>query len=325
MGRRLLASAGGITILLLCATGPTHAQDSASPTQAAAAAQNQGAEWTVIEFPEGQEVVVDLTPTTLIPDARGIVRVTRNGEHAAVMLDVSGLDAGVSAYHLYAVTHEGRLVPLGVVPTSGGAGTFSATANLSRFMLVLSPDAGLTAVGGATPIVLRSAVPEGLAVVPRSGGAPAEEAASNAHAVAEEVASNAATAEAGDAAEYDVPLLGINSFRRGAETQLKSRLSGDLAATRTAVFVKPLRSGETQVKVSFNNLRESGNGARYVLWAVSPDKTFTRLGHVDRPDRKQTARIEARTALKDFGLFITAESDAQARAPSGPAVALVVR
>ena len=213
------------------------------------------------------------------------------------------------------------------MPTSGGAGTFTANANLSRFMLVLSPQSGLTAMPAATQVALRGAVPEGLAVVPRSGGESAEEsaAASNAYAVAEEVASDPTTATAGEESDYDVPLLGITSLRRGAETQLKSRLSGDLSATPTAVHVKPLRSGETEVRVRFHNLSVPENGAGYVLWAVSPDKTFTRLGHVDRPDRKKTARIEARTALRDFGLFITAESDAQAQAPSGPTVALVVR
>ena len=75
----------------------------------------------------------------------------------------------------------------------------------------------------------------------------------------------------------------------------------------------------------FNNLPEPAGGARYVLWAVSPDKTYQRLGQVERPDRKRAARIDARTTLRDFGLFITAESDVAADAPSGPTVALVVR
>ena len=321
MSRAWLAFAGSLVFSLLFAAGPARAQESAAPTQA------QPADWTVVEYPEGQEVIVELTPKALLPDASGVLRVTRSGEQSSVTLDVSGLDAAASGYHLYAVTHEGRVVPLGLVQTSGGAGTFTAKANLSRFMLVLSPQSGLTTVAAATPVALRSAVPEGLAVVPRSGGEVAEESAatSNANAVAEEVASDSTTATAAEESDYDVPLLGITSLRRGAETQLKSRLSGNLAATRTAVFIKPLRSGQTQVRVSFMNLPEPERGARYVLWAVSPDKTFTRLGHVDKPDRKQAAKIEARTALTDFGLFITTEGDAQAQAPSGPTVALVVR
>src|SRR3712207_8671906 len=46
------------------------------------------------------------------------LRVTRSGEQSSVTLDVSGLDAAASGYHLYAVTHEGRVVPLGLVQRS---------------------------------------------------------------------------------------------------------------------------------------------------------------------------------------------------------------
>jgi hypothetical protein len=131
--------------------------------------------------------------------------------------------------------------------------------------------------------------------------------------------------EDNDQSEYDVPLLGVGSLRRGLETQLKSQLAGDLAGTRTAVYVKPLKSGETQVKVRFNNLRQPEGGARYVLWAVGPDKTYTRLGQVEGPDKRQAAKIDARTMLRDFGLLITAESGLATQLPSGPVAAFVVR
>jgi hypothetical protein len=113
--------------------------------------------------------------------------------------------------------------------------------------------------------------------VPRAS----EAAASNTDAGPEESMPDTAaveTASAEDQSEYDVPLLGISSFRRGSETQLKSQLAGDLAGTRTAIFVKPLKGGETQVRVRFNNLRQPEGGTRYVLWAVGPDKSYTRLG-----------------------------------------------
>jgi len=255
--------------------------------------------------------------------------VTRSGDEAAITVDVSGLDGGgVGGYHLYAVSHDGQVTTLGAVRVSGGAGTLSATTNLSRFMLVLSPEPGLTAVDAATAVALRSAIPEGLAVVPRVGAAVTEEAASNAdnapqEGTADTVADDGTGAD--EQSEYEVPLLGIGSFRRGAETQLKSQLTGDLAGTRTAVYVKPLKGGETQVKVRFNNLRQPENGARYVLWAVGPDKTYTRLGQVDRPDKRQAAKIDARTLLRDFGLFITAESDVATQFPSGRVAAMIVR
>jgi len=253
--------------------------------------------------------------------------VTRSGEGAAVVLDVSGLGSGGGSYYLYAVSHEGRVVPLGTVQTTDGAGTLTANTDLSRFMLVLSPESSLSAVDAATPVALRSAVPEGLAVVPRVGTS-SEEVASVPEA--EQVASDAAEMPEGataadSSAEYEAPMLDINSLRRGAETQLTSRLSGELEGARAAVSVKPLKSGATEVKVRFHNLRGPEQGARYVLWAVGPDKTYARLGQVERPDKKQAAKIDARTMLRDFGLFITAESDVAADTPSGPVAALVVR
>jgi hypothetical protein len=317
--------AGGIALFLLCAAAPTHAQDSTATPQTA---ETQGADWTVVEYPEGQEIVVELTPTALHPGARGTARVTRSGEQAAINLDVTGLDGDATGYHLYAVSHEGRVVPLGAVPTSGGAGTYSTSTGFSRFMLILSPTSDLNALDAATPVALRSAVPDGLVIVSRTGGAAAEETTVNTGADPDESAPNDAAdevAEAYDESEYDVPLLGINSFRRGAETQLRSHLTGDLSGTRTAVYVKPLKGGVTQVKVRFQNLREPEDGARYVLWAVAPDKTYTRLGQVEKPDRKQSATIEARTILRDFGLLITTERNAATLTPSGRAVAMAVR
>ncbi len=328
MSRRLLALTGVAALVLSCAASPAHAQDSAETPQAVVAAQDTGADWTVVEYPEWREVVVELKPTALLPGARGTARVTRGGGEAAISLDVSGLAGGAGSYHLYAVGHEGRVVPLGSVEVSGGAGALNATTGLSCFMLVLSPEAGLTAVDAATPVALRSAVPEGLAVVPRPGDGVAEEAATTFETEPEQSASHAAAneaMEAEDESEYDAPLLGINSLRRGAETQLKSQLAGDLSGTRTAVFVKPLKGGETQVKVRFNNLRQPGNGARFVLWAVGPDKTYARLGQVERPDKRQAAKIDARTLLRDFGLLITAESDVATQHPSGPVAAMFVR
>ncbi|MDQ3687310.1 MAG: hypothetical protein M3430_17185 [Acidobacteriota bacterium] len=328
MSRRLLSFAGGIAILFT-ASGLTRAQDAqdSPPTaQTPGATKNPEADWTIVEFPEGREVVVEFKPTEMLPGAGGTAKVTRGSDETIITLDVSGLGDG-GGYHLYAVSHEGQVVPLGAVETTEGSGTLGARTNLNRFMLVLSPDPGLTTVGDPTRVALRSAVPDGLTVVPRAGGAATEEAASNTDAAAEVGDPNARAEDmaAGDNAEYDVPLLGVTSLRRGAETQLKSHLSGDLAGTRTAVFVKPLKGGATQVKVRFQNLKEPENGARFVLWAVAPDKTYTRLGEADKPDRRGAAKIDARTLLRDFGLFITAEVDVAAPLPTGPAVAMLVR
>jgi hypothetical protein len=305
MRRRLLSLAGGVA-LLFAAAGLAAAQD----------AQSASEDWTVVEYPEGREVVVELRPTALIPGAKGTARVTRGADETTVAVEVSGLGADSGAQHLFAVGHDGRIVPLGAVTVGDGAGTLEAKTQLGSFMLVLSPDAELSSFDSAARLALRSAVPDGFAVVPREGGVQQEEAASN--AAAEE-------AVVSESPEYDVPLIGVSSLRRGAETQLKANLSGGLEGVRTGVYVKPLKSGVTRVRVQLSNLREPEAGTRYVLWTVAPDQTYTRLGEAGRPDSKNGAKIEAQTTLRDFGLFITAEGGEASPAPKGPSVATVVR
>lgn len=306
--RRRLLSLAGCAAILFAAVGIAAAQD----------AQGVGDEWTVVEYPEGREVVVELRPTALNPGAKGTARVTRGADETTIALEVSGLGADAGAQHLFAVGNDGRIVPLGAVTVSDGAGTLEAKTQLNSFMLVLSPDAEMTSLDSSARLALRSAVPEGFAVVPRAGGGQEED-----------TASNAGTGEdatvVSESPEYDVPLIGISSLRRGAETQLKANLSGDLAGGRTGVYVKPLKSGVTQVRVQLYDLKNTEAGTRYVLWAVAPDQSYTRLGQAGRPAKKNGVKIEAQTMLRDFGLFITAESEEASPVPRGPSVAMVVR
>lgn len=125
--------------------------------------------------------------------------------------------------------------------------------------------------------------------------------------------------------EYDVPLIGVSSLRRGAETQLTTTLFDRLAGTRAGVYIKPLKSGYTRIRINLPDLKEPESSARYVLWAVAPDQTYTRLGEADKFDKKKGVRIETHTRLSDFGLFITAEDEDAAASPKGPAVAIAVR
>lgn len=316
--RGLLISLAGVAAFLfatVCCSAAWGAHDPASA--ASLAAQSAGDEWTVVEYTEGHEVVVELRPTALNPDAKGTAKVTRGADETTVAVEVSGLAADAGAHHLFAIGHDGRIVPLGVVTLSDGAGALEAKTQLTSFMLVLSPDAELSSLDSSARLALRSAVPEGFAVVPRANDSQEEESASN--------AGTEETALVSESPEYDVPLIGIASLRRGAETQLKANLSGDLMGVRTGIYVKPLKSGVTQVRVQLSNLKEPEAGTRYVLWAVAPDQTYTRLGQTGRPDKKNGAKIEARTMLRDFGLFITAESDEASPLPKGPSVAMVIR
>ncbi len=303
----LLLSLAGVTALLFASVCCAAVWD----------AQSAGDEWTVVEYPEGREVIVELTPTALNPGAKGTAKVTRGADDTTVVIEVSGLGADAGAQHLFAVGHDGRIVALGVVTVSDGAGALEAKTQLGSFMLVLSPDAELSSFDSSARLALRSAVPEGFAVVPRAGGGQEEEAASN-------VSTEDATVVS-ESPEYDVPLIGISSLRRGEETQLKANVSGDLAGVRTGIYVKPLKSGVTQVRVQLYDLKSAEAGARYVLWAVGPDQTYTRLGQAGKPDKKNGVKIESRTTLRDFGLFITAEGEEASPTPKGHSVAMVVR
>jgi hypothetical protein len=46
---------------------------------------------------------------------------------------------------------------------------------------------------------------------------------------------------------------------------------------------------------------------RFVLWAYSPDGTYTRLGQVYNYRNGNEAKINATTSLSDFGLLMTVE------------------
>lgn len=68
--RRRLFSLAGVAALLFVTAGLAFAQDS----------QGAADEWTVVEYPEGREVVVELRLTALNPNAKGAARVTRGAD-----------------------------------------------------------------------------------------------------------------------------------------------------------------------------------------------------------------------------------------------------
>jgi hypothetical protein len=110
----------------------------------------------------------------LASDAKGMAKVTRGANEISIQVEVSGLSGSASGYSLYAVAHTGKATLLGSVSVSDGAGSLNAQTSLSKFMLVLSPEAGLTAIDIDTPVALRSAVPSGLEIVALADGGEAE-------------------------------------------------------------------------------------------------------------------------------------------------------
>jgi len=271
--------------------------------------QNPDGTYSVIEYPVGKEVMVNFNPTTTIPTARGVARVLRAADGTTIHLDLTGFTGDAANYNLYAVDPSGKTTFLGPVTIDKGVASFETTTPLNQFMMVLSPESDLTAISPKTTVVLRSAVPEGLAVVPLGSygehdGAP----------VGERVA---ATTTADTTPAYNVPMLGIPGYRRGTDTQMKIRLSGPMTGSRANISLEPRKDGPTTIKMRFHELKDAPAGQTYVVWAVSPDNKFSRLGQVVNTGQRNEAQIQTETALADFGLFITAEPTGDAVSPTG--------
>ncbi len=271
--------------------------------------------WTVVEYPEGQEIVVELnSPST--SDAKGSARVLRGGNEVTIIVVVNGLNQEDSAQHVYVVDSMGNASLLGDLTLADGAGSLDAKTALSKFMLVVSPEDELTTIGTETKVALRSAIPNGFTVVAKEKSDDVATADSSPETLMEP-----AMAETPD---YDVPLLNVGSLKRGSNTMLKATFSGGFAGTRANIEIKPQKNGPTQIKMRFIHLKEPPEGTQYVLWQAAPDNSYSLLGRLPHADKKNETRINAETLVPDFGLFITFEN-AEASTPAGSIVATIVR
>ena len=99
--------------------------------------QNPDGSYSVIEYPVGKEVTVDLMPSGNMTNAKGMARVMRMDNETMVNLDLSGLDN--SNYFVYAVDPMGKSTLLGPVMAQNGMSKASFTTPMNQFMLVLSP------------------------------------------------------------------------------------------------------------------------------------------------------------------------------------------
>ena len=317
MMKRLFSVAGGL--ILAFSVSSVFAQNTqtttTTTTQTTKSVQNSDGSWTVIEYPANKEVTVELTPTNIVPGAKGLAKIKRLSDQTTVSLDVSGLTGDINSYNLYAVDPLGKVTMLGPVTVSNGIATQTFTTPLDKFMLVLSPDANLTTIGSDTRVAFRSAVPQGFAVVPVAHSGPTDNAA-----VGERVA---ATTTPTTGSAYTVPMLGIPSFRKGTDTHLRVKFP-TLGGSRANIFLEPRKDGPTQIKMRFHSLKRAPAGKRLVLWAVGPDNTYTRLGQVINTGRRNEAQIQTETALPDFGLFVTVEESNEPPHPSGPIYATVI-
>lgn len=274
--------------------------------------QNPDGTYTVIEYPAKKEITLNLTPVT-IQKAKGVATILRDDDGTRIKLNLTDVPADVTALTLYAVDDTGAITALGPVAISNGVGTFSASTPLSKFMLIASPETALTAYDANTKVYFRSAVPEGLAVIPVSQNPSGEKVA-------------ATTAPTGTAtmtgATYSAPLLNIPNFKKGDETKIKVDFTGPLAGARANVFIEPKSGEPTEIKMKFHDLKEAPAGQHFIVWAVGADGSYQRLGHLVNTGGSNEAEIKAETMLADFGLLLTMEGSEVAK-PVGPAVATI--
>lgn len=285
-------------IVSLALTGAVNAQDATTKTTTTTTTakkeiiQNPDGSYTVIEYPVGKEVTVDLTPVAL-QGAKGLARVLRTDKGTTIALDLSGLPADAASYYVYAVDPSGAVTLLGPTTVENGISRSTFNTPMNQFQLMLSPTESLTAFGTETPVVFRSAVPRGYAVVNNRMSSPV--------GVEKQVAGTQTANSA-----YDVPLLGVSSFEKG-ETEIRIKFAGELEGLKGKAYLDNSNAGLTKIKMRFDDMKMAPKQKRYVLWAVSPEKEYTKIGQVINNGERAEAELRGETSLKDFGLFVTLE------------------
>ena len=306
--RKSLTSVLGATLLLFSIAVVATSQ--VTTTTVTKVQQNSDGTYSIVEYPVGKETVVTLNPVGIT--GTGTATILRAADGTTIKLSVARIPADVTALNLYAVDPTGAVTMLGPVTVADGAGTFTTTTPLARFMLFASPEADLTAYDPNTKIIFRSAVPSGFTVIPVGGD----------QAVGAQVAAVA------PGPEYVVPMLGIPAFKTGDETKLKINFSGAMEGARANVFIELHKKGTlTEVRMRFHELKEAPKGTAYILWAVSSDGQYQQLGQIVNVRGRNEAEIKSEVSFDDFGLLLTTEDVATTKGtiihPAGHRVGVI--
>jgi len=296
----------------LIAAQTTTTTTTVSPTTVTKTVQNADGTYTVIEYPVGKETIVNLDPVT-ITGAKGVATILRDDNGTRIKLNLTGVPTDVTALNLYAVDPTGVVTSLGPITVTNGLGTFEASTPLNRFMLVASPETALTTYDPNAKIFFRSAVPEGFAVIP--------------HTVMPVGETVGATASSTAASPYTVPMLNIPAYKKGDDTKIKVNFTDALAGTRANVFIEPHKDKATEIKMRFHELKDAPKGQAFILWAVSPDNQFQKLGQILNVKNRNEAEINATTTFSDFGLLVTQEDLGVVKntvlVPAGPRLGVI--
>ena len=298
--------------------------------------QNPDGTYTIIEYPAKKEVTLTLTPVN-VTGAQGVATILRDDDGTRIKLNLTNVPADLSTLTLYAVDDQGNVSALGPVAISNGTGTLTTTTPMSKFMLFASPEPAVTAYDTNTKVFFRSAVPEGYTVIPmhREGNEKVAAVGAPVSATAQTTTTTtpgAVVQSPGNTTvvipmteqrtTYAAPLLNIPAYKTGDDTKIKVDFTGALTGARANVFITPHKNGATEVRMRFHDLKEAPAGQKYIVWAVSADNQFTKLGEVVNTGGKNEAEIRSDVALPDFGLIVTMENAVGAM-PVGPAIGTI--
>jgi len=298
--------------------------------------QNPDGTFTIIEYPAKKEVTLNLTPIN-VTGAKGVATILRDDDGTRIKLNLTDVPSDMTALTLYAVDDKGVVTALGPVAITNGTGTLAATTPLSKFMLVASPEPALAAYDANTKVFFRSAVPEGFTVIPMTGAEGEKVAAVGAPVAATAQTTTTTTPGAVVSSPsgttvvipmtetkttYSAPLLNIPAYKTGDDTKIKVDFTGALTGARANVFITPRKDGPIEVKMRFHDLKEAPAGQKFIVWAVSPDNKFTKLGQVVNTAGRNEAEIRSEVNLPDFGLVVTMEN-AEGAMPVGPTVGTI--
>jgi len=295
MSKKLLTLSIGAVLSVSAATAVS-AQTTTTTTTKTAVVQNADGSYSVIEYPVGKEVMVNLAPGTTVAGSKGMAHIMRSADGTRVAIDLSGVKGDTSSIYAYAVDPSGTPTLLGPVTLSNGTGRAEFTTPMNQFMVVLSPTESMSTYDPTT-VYYRSEAPQGYAIVPR-----VQTSTLKAVASADQVGST-----------YDVPLLGVPKMG-GKTTEVRVKFNGDLQGLDGKAYIKP-EGGKTSIKMRFGDMKKVPANKRFVLWASSPEGTYTKLGQVVNAGGRDESEIRTETALTDFGLFLTVE-DTDVAAPT---------
>jgi hypothetical protein len=334
MSKHIMSVLGAVILTLAIAAIALAQTTTTTPTKTVV--QNPDGTYTIIEYPAKKEVMLNLTPIN-ITGAKGVATILRDDDGTRIKLNLTSVPAEVSALTLYAVDDKGMVTALGPVAIANGTGTLATTTPLTKFMLVASPEPALTAYDANTKVLFRSAVPEGFTVIPMTGAegekvsAVAAPTASTAQTTTTTTPGAVVSTPSGTTVvvpmteqktTYTAPMLNIPAYKKGDDTKIKVDFTGALTGARANVFITPRKDGPTEVNMRFHDLKEAPSGQKFIVWAVSPDMKFVKLGEVVNTPGRNEAEIKSETTLPDFGLIVTMES-AVGETPVGPSVATI--